>query len=116
MRSSSDLSAMLYLAQILMNELYRNRTFADPRGDPLHRSVANIANSKNSWNIGLKQEGVSLQRPSLRTVSTPQKIGTRQNKPTLVALNYICQPIRARHCADKDDHGVSRYALYLVCI
>src|SRR5215467_963108 len=38
------------------------------------------------------------------------------DKSAIVALNHICQPIRARQSADEDKHGRSRYALDLVCI
>src|SRR5215471_4482330 len=106
MRFSSDFSAMLYLAKILMDELHRDRALAHSGGHSLNGPVTNISHSKQPGNVRLQQEGIALQRPPLRSSAIPQKVRSSQNKSAFGALDAVSQPIRARQRANKNEHGV----------
>src|SRR5579859_1317409 len=106
----------LYLAQVLMNELHSYRSLANSGSDPFHGTMAHIAHSKKTGNVGLQQEGVSVQGPSLWALSLPDEIRTGQNEAAAVSLDYIRQPVSSRQRTDKDKHGIGRHTLDLVCI
>src|SRR5262245_27279496 len=78
---------VLHLAQVLMNELHRDRAFSHSRSHSLHRAMTNVTHGKDAGNVGLKQEGISLQSPALRPRALPQKIGPRENEPKVVPLD-----------------------------
>src|SRR6202040_1595012 len=106
----------LDLAQILMNELHSDRSFPHSGSYPFYRPMSDVPHSKNARNIGLEQEGISVERPSLRTLAVPYKIRTGQQEAALVPLNDSGQPIRPWQCPNKDKHRVSRHTLNLVGI
>ena len=78
----------LYLAQILMDELHRDRAFSHARGDTFHRTVANIADREDTGNIRFQQERIAFQTPSLRVITVTNQVGTSQNESAFVALDY----------------------------
>src|SRR5258708_21614233 len=95
-RSNANLSTMLYLAQILMNELHSHRSLANSGSDPFHGTMAYVSHSKKTGNVCLQQEGISVQSPSLRTFPFPDEIRTGQNEAAFVSLYYIRPPVSSR--------------------
>jgi len=53
----------LDLGQILVDELYNNSAFADARGDTLDGTVADVADDKNSGDIGFEQARIAVEGP-----------------------------------------------------
>src|SRR5713226_119842 len=104
----------LHFAQILMDELHRHRSFTDSGSHPFYRTVADIANGKDAGNIGLKQERISVERPSLRALAVTYKVRPGQQETALVPLDDTRQPIRPRQCSNEDKHRTRRNALNLV--
>src|SRR6267378_2228215 len=86
----------LHFAQVLMDELHRHRSFADSRSHTFYRTVAHIAHGKNAGNIGLKQERIPVEPPSLRALAVTYEIRTGQEETARIPLDDIRQPIRAR--------------------
>ncbi len=70
-----------------MDELHRNRSFADSGSYPLHRTVAHVADGKETGNIGLQQEGIAVERPSFGALPVSNEIGACQEETALVALD-----------------------------
>src|SRR6516165_821893 len=70
----------LDLAQILMDELDGNRSFADSGGHALHGPVAHIAYRKNSRHTRLQQKRVPVELPTLWSLSVSYQIGACQNE------------------------------------
>src|SRR5712692_11940352 len=106
----------LHFAQVLMDELHRHRSFADTGSYAFYRTMAHITNGKNAGSIGLEQERISVECPSLRTFPIAYKIRAGQQETALVPLDHIGQPIRARQCPDKDEHRTRRHTLNLIGI
>src|SRR5262249_54928591 len=92
-RSSSDFSAILDLAQVLMNELDRHRTFSHARSNALDRSMAHVAHGKDSGYVGFQQERVPFQVPSLGTLPIPQEIRSGEDESAFVALHQVGEPV-----------------------
>src|SRR5271157_1980846 len=99
----------LYLAQVLMDELHRHRSFADTRSDPLHRTMPYIAHREDARNVGLEQEWITLEHPALGALSVADQIGAGQEEAPLVSLHQISQPVRARQGSNKDEHRICRH-------
>src|SRR5258708_4523468 len=99
-----------------MNELHSHRSLANSRSYPFHGTMAHISHSKKTGNIGLQQEGISVQSPSLRALPFPDEIRAGQNEAAIVSLNYIRQPVSSRQRPDKDEHGACRHTLDLICV
>src|SRR5262249_1846807 len=78
-RSSEASTILLYLAQVLVDELYCYGTLPDSGGHALHRTVANVTYGEDAGHVGFKQKGIAFQRPSLRPCSLPQKIRAGQD-------------------------------------
>ena len=72
-----------------MDELHRHRSFPDSGSHALYRTVAHIAHGKDAGNIGLEQERIPVERPSLRALPVTYKVRTSQQKATLVSLDDI---------------------------
>ena len=60
----------LYLAQVLMDELHRHRSFANAGSHALDGSVTHIAHRKDAWHICFQKERISLERPALGPLSS----------------------------------------------
>src|SRR5207237_9669204 len=97
-----------------MDELYRHWSLADSRSHSFDRTVAYIADGKNAGNVGLEQEGVSVECPSFGALAVPYKVGTGQNKSSFVSLNYIRQPIGSRQRSNKNEHRAACEPFYLI--
>jgi hypothetical protein len=54
----------LSIGQILTNEIQHNGPFADAVGDAPHGSIANIADSEDTGDVGFQQERIALQLPA----------------------------------------------------
>src|SRR3984885_16322282 len=96
-----------------MDELNRHRSFTDSGSHPLYRAVAHITHGKNAGNIGLEQEGVTVERPAFWMLPVTYKIGAGQQESALVPLDDIRQPIRPRQRPNEYKHCTRRYALNL---
>ncbi len=70
-----------------MDELHRHRSFTDSRSHPFYGTVAHIADGKNAGNIGLEQERIPVECPSLRALPVANEIRTGQQETALVALD-----------------------------
>src|SRR5271166_6992405 len=84
----------LHLRHITVNELHRNCALADRRGDPLDRTVSNVAHHEDTGNVALEQEGFAIQRPSFRTITVLAEIRSRQKEAQLIPLQSVLQPVR----------------------
>ena len=88
-QSSVSVCGMSHLAQILMDELNRDRAFAHTRGDAFHRAMPYVADHKDSrercspCSHGSRSSGHSCGRlPDSRTRSRPaQKKSARRRAP-----------------------------------
>ncbi len=101
---------MLHLAQILVDELYRDRAFPTPDAtrftDPWRTSLT--ANSAR--HAGFQQARLTLQRPTLGTFAVVHHRRAGQDEPVLVARHYAVQPVGARLRADEDKQGAGIHA------
>src|SRR5271165_1741367 len=102
-----------YVTQVLMHELDCDGAFADTGSDPLHRTVANVADREDARNIRLQQTGIALQRPAPWPLAGLKQIRTRQNEPAFVALNCSVQPGRPRLRADEYEQRMRRYLAHV---
>src|SRR5216683_6576152 len=78
--------------------------------------MAHVADGKDTRNIGLKQEWISIKSPALRSLSITYEIGSGQKEAAFIALHQIVEPIGARQSAYKDEHGAGWHTLYFVAI
>src|SRR5881409_2622288 len=99
-----------------MDELHRHGSFPNTGSHPFYGTMAQIAHGKDAGNIGLEQERISVEGPSLRALPVTYKVRTRKEETALVPLDDIRQPIRPRQCSNKDKHRTRRHALHLVGI
>src|SRR5208337_5329545 len=99
-----------------MDELHRNRPFANSGCYSFHRTMPHIAYGKKTGNVGLKQKRVPVERPPFGALPVSYKIGTRQQETTFVALDQTSKPIRSRKSANEDEHGARRHSFYFVGI
>src|SRR5579863_5364953 len=81
----------LDLAQVLMDELHRNRSLANSGRYPLYGTVTNIAHGKKAGNICLKQKGIAIERPPFGALPVADEIGASQQETALVSLHQISQ-------------------------
>ena len=75
-----EVSIMSDLAQVLMDELDGDGSFANTRGDPFYGSVAHIADGENAGDAGFEQSGVSIERPALGPFSVFHQIGAGEDE------------------------------------
>jgi hypothetical protein len=94
-----------------MDGANRYRPLADSPGDTLHRAMPRVAHGEHARHTGLEWQWWTLQWPSLQG-----KIATRQDIPTVVALEDMAKPFRMRFCADQDEDGRSGYFLALATV
>src|SRR6266446_29911 len=99
-----------------MDELHRHRSFPNTGGHPFYGTMTHIAHGKDTGNIGLEQERVPVEGPSLWALPVTDKVRTSQKETALVPFDDVRQPVRPRQCSDKDKHRTRRHALNLVGI
>src|SRR6266704_7141902 len=99
-----------------MDELHSHRSFANTGSHSFYGAMAHIAHGEHAWDIGLQQERISVERPSLRSLPVTHKIRTSQQETTLIPLDDIRQPICPRQCSNKNKHRARRHALNLIGI
>jgi hypothetical protein len=58
-----------------MDELHRNRSFTDSGSHTLYGTVADIAHSEQTGNVGLEQEGIPVESPSLGALAVSNQVG-----------------------------------------
>jgi hypothetical protein len=63
-----------------MDELNRNRSFADSRSHSLYGTVADIAHGEETGNIGLEQEGIPVEGPPLGALAISDEVRPSQQK------------------------------------
>ena len=93
-----------------MNELHGYGSFSDAGSHAFDGTVAHIAHGKDAGNIGLQQKRISFERPAFRVLPVADKIGAGQKETAFVALDDICEKIRARQGSNEDEHCARRYA------
>src|SRR5438094_5095225 len=99
-----------------MDELHRHRSFTDSGSHPLYGSMSHVTDGKDAGNIGLEQERIPVECPSLRALPVTNKVRTSQQETALVPLDDIRQPIRPWQCANKDKHRTGRHTFDFVGI
>ena len=72
-----------------MDELHSYGSLSDSGSDAFDGTVTHIANGKNACNVGLEQEWIPIELPSLRTLSIPHEIWAGQQKAALIPLDDI---------------------------
>ena len=72
-----------------MDELYRYGSLTDSGSNSLDGTMTHVAYCKDTGDVGFEQEWVPIELPSLRTLSVAQKVGTGQQKTTLIPLDDI---------------------------
>ena len=97
-----------------MDELDRDRSFANSRCNSLHRSVAHIPDCKDTGNVGFEQEGIALERPTFGMLSVTNQIGTGQQKTALITLHEVSEPVGARQRSNKNENCTRRYTFHFV--
>src|SRR6185437_2942347 len=99
-----------------MDELDGYRPLANSGSHSLHGTVPHVAYSEKAGNICLKEIWVSIERPVLWTLPLTDEIGACQDESVIVAVDEIREPVSSRQCANKNEHGSRRHALYPVRI
>ena len=66
-------------------------------------AVADIANHKDAWDIGLEQAGIAVESPGGGPLAVPKKVRTGKDKAALVALDKIAEPLGARLRANENE-------------
>src|ERR1039458_4735085 len=99
-----------------MDELHRHGSFTDSGSYTFYGTVAYIADRKDAGDIGLEQERIPVQCPSLPMLTVTHKVRTGQQEAAFVPRDDIGQKIRPRQCPNKDKHRARRYALSLAGI
>src|SRR5690349_11276436 len=102
-----------HLAQILMDKLHRDRSFADSGSHSLNRAMAHVAHCEYPGNIRLQQKRIAFKRPSLGMLPISDQIRAGQQEATIVTLDQISQPYSTRQRSDKYEHGTGRNTLDL---
>src|SRR5580704_8186806 len=93
----------LYLGQILMHELDDDGTFTDARGDAFYRTVADIADDENAWDVGFEQAGIAIEGPGRGAFAIAKEVWTGEDEAALVAFDETAEPLGARLRANKDE-------------
>src|SRR5260370_3579273 len=78
--------------------------------------MPHVADREKTGNVGLEQEGVSVECPPLRPSAISYQVGARQDKTALVALNDARQPVGSRQRPDKYEHPTRRHSFYFIGI
>src|SRR5580698_799515 len=99
-----------------MDELNRNRSFADSRSHSLYGTMPNVAYGEETGNIGLEQEGIPVERPPLGALAVSNEVRPSQQKTAVISLYQTSQPIGSRQGANEDEHGTRWHALQLACV
>src|SRR5271154_3548818 len=97
-----------------MDELHGNRTLADSRSDTLHRAVTHVADGEDSGNVRLEQERIPVKRPAFGPFPFAYRVGSVKEKPAIVPLNKISEPVGAGKCADKNKNRTCGHPLYCI--
>src|ERR1700690_1352397 len=97
-----------------MDELYCHGSLANSGRHSLYRTVPHVAHGKNAGDIGLEQERVAIESPSLGALPILNQIRAGQNESTLIAFDDTSQPIGSRRRSDEDEHRAGWHALKLV--
>src|SRR6516162_8759042 len=95
-----------------MDELYRNRAFADAGSDALDRTVADISDNEDTRHTSFKERRIAVEGPALRALAFVDQILTGEDEATIVALDKIAQPFGARKRADVDVHALGGKTLH----
>ncbi len=104
----------LYLAQVLMDELNRYRSFANSGRHSFDGAMPHISDGEYSGHIRFQQEGIALEGPAFGMLPALHHVGTSQHESAFVALDGTREPVRSRQRANKDKHRAGRYALDLI--
>src|SRR5579862_9727219 len=97
-----------------MNELHSHRSLANARGDALHRTMPNVTHSEYSGNIGFEQVRIPVKGPAIRPFPIPDEVGAGEHEASVISLDEVRQPVRARECSDEYEHGARRDTFDLV--
>src|SRR5215472_7461855 len=76
--------------------------------------MADVADCKNTRNVGLEQERISVEGPPFRTLAVSNQVRTGQDETPIVPVNQACEPISLRKGADENKHRSGGHAFDLV--
>src|SRR5580704_1879024 len=95
----------LYLGQILMHELNDDGAFADAGSDAFYRAVADIADHKDSRDVGFEQAGIALESPGSGALAIAKQVWAGEDEAALVASDETAEPFGARLRANEDEQA-----------
>src|SRR6266446_6390669 len=76
--------------------------------------MSHVSNHKYTWHIGFQKSGITVQLPSLGSLSLTHEIGAGKNESPLIAFDNIRKPIRIWSCSDHYEKRACRYLVNLV--
>src|SRR5438270_6407814 len=86
--------------EISMDEVDRDRTFANGGRDPLHIPGANISHGEDSRQTGLEHLWWTTEPPC---PIPPIKVASRQNETLVIQLQAPSEPLRSRRSSRHDE-------------
>src|SRR5690606_3408757 len=92
--------------QVLVDELHGHGALADGRGDPLHRSVADVAGREHPRHTGLQPERPALDVPVDGPEALFAEVRTGVDVASGVTGDAVTEPAGARCGAD--EHALGR--------
>src|SRR6185369_12356629 len=103
-----------HLAEILMYEGDRNRTFADAGRDPLDRTVSHIADYKDARHVRFQKPRIAVHQPAFWPGSIAHQIATGKYEPMLIAFYDVSEPLRVWSGTDEDEQRGCGYSAGLI--
>src|SRR6185312_6551916 len=96
----------------MLGEERGHRAFTDRTRDAFDRAVADVSGREHAWHTRLEGYRVPVERPGLRTASTLEQVGPREDVARLIGAHAACLgPPGARLAADTEEQPVSPLAL-----
>jgi hypothetical protein len=91
--------------QVFMNQLNGNGPLSHGGSYASNSAMPDIASGKYAWDVGFKYKRISLEGPTLRSITAKKQIRTGANEMILILLYQVSGYFRAGDGTDKNKDG-----------